>query len=656
MHFGLWLVFVVIATAGGWFFGRKLADTGAPTATTQAVHPRSGESVFAAGSPQGLWIAKVKDAAPTDFPRLLEEMLTLFPESDMYEEGRRERALRWLFAMWLVKDTEGFLKQANGADFEYSYWAAQSLARAMPDKAAELLKSQDRASLDKYFLDSLAEGLAERHPELYLQINPDGTFEATPSHSSGYDDWEKAITQLAKTDPHAAANACLRWHGVNASSTLSKALLAVAREWKTDAPSFAEWVAGIPDPSLRNLAQHARLSALAEKDPQAALSELYSANLEGTESIDAPRDILKHLAQADPIAALELLKRVEAAFSQSNIDPYSDNTDLPVNEASPFQGLSPGRYAGENNLENNGVRHEILRATSANLPTDPTEFFNALHKMRTEMNGSGAWQRGVESELIRLKSANWSCDECLQVANMWATETNGSLDDATFRELAKRAVQAHPERALSALDQLPESARASFAAELTKHFSATSSDQSIVLIRHLTPSQWDENLGKSLGENPGDYAPVIASLPAETTMGARQAFMKTWGELDPEAAAQWLISIPDDAATISSAEGLTAAWASYDQAAASSWAASLPAGHTRDGAAAGIADSFARREPEEAWHWASAVSDPKTRAEAFYAIAYHWRARAPEKFRSDYAAARRAVGLPLLQHGTDIFK
>ena len=99
------------------------------------------------------------------------------------------------------KIPKGFLKHVNSPDFNDTYWAARALARAKPAKAAELLRSSDLNTLDKYFIEWLAEAIAERHPELYLQLNPDGTFEAIPSHSSGYDDWEDAVTQLAKTDP-----------------------------------------------------------------------------------------------------------------------------------------------------------------------------------------------------------------------------------------------------------------------------------------------------------------------------------------------------------------------------------------------------------------------------------------------------------------------
>ena len=292
---------------------------------------------------------------------------------------------------------------------------------------------------------------------------------------------------------------------MNASSTISNALLAVAREWQTEVPTFAEWVAGIPDPEMRNLAQHARLFVLAEKNPQAALAELYSANLERTESIDAASEILKQLTKTAPVAALELLKRVEDAFSKSEIDPFSDTSDLPPDASSPFRHLNPGRYGPPYEVENNGARRGILSTAASTFPADPSGFFDALHKVGSEMAGNDLWQREVEAELIRLKSASWSCNECLQVAHIRATETNGAADDVTFRELAKRAVQTHPELTLSAFDKLPESARASFAGELTKHFSDDTSDVSAAMMLQLTPSQWDADLGKSLGKNAEDY-------------------------------------------------------------------------------------------------------------------------------------------------------
>ena len=122
--------------------------------------------------------------------------------------------------------------------------------------------------------------------------------------------------------------------------------------------------------------------------------------------------------------------------------------------------------------------------------------------------------------------------------------------------------------------------------------------------------------------------------------------MSQWGDQDPEAAAQWLSSLPNDAAAKPAAAGLAAAWAAYDEYAASDWAANLPAGPVRDGAAASLAKSFARGEPEEAWHWAASISNPMLRAEALDHVRNQWGSKAPDEFRAALTEARQAAGLP----------
>ena len=619
------------------------------------------EAVFAAGSPEGGWIAAVKKAGPDDFTRLLEEWKILFPDTVNYLEGRPENALRFLFALWLVKDPDGFLKNVTDPQLEYSHWAAQVLARLTPEKVAELLTGPANGELNEYFANDLAGELAKHNPSIYLKINPDGTFEIIPGrHSQGDDDWETAITELAKTDAVAAANACLAWKVEHYPRLICRVLLTVATAWKSNDPTFSEWVDEIADPKLRNFASHARLCALAEKDPRAALAELYSVKLEPDNDLDreAPEVILMQLAKADLVEALKLMKDVEDIFSRYRRGPYDEPSEEERAEktGNPFGRLGPGIFGG-NELENNGVRHAVLRAAAENLPDDPTQFFGALHQLSAGMGGDdSAWQRGVEATLIRLKSEDWSADACLTVAGLWAAELNGARDDPTMKDLAERAAHVNLDQTLAALDQLPDSARPWFASEIIKQLPAVDPDQRITLFSHLVAEQWNDGLGEALGKNAGDYAPVISSLPAATTLGARQAFMKQWGDQDPEAAAQWLDSLPDDVASLPAAAGLATAWARYDEDAASAWADSLPAGPAHDGAAASLAKFLAGGQPDEAWSWASSISDPMTRAEAFFDVACRWRNKAPEEFRTAYAAARQAVGLPMLQNGNDLFE
>ncbi|MEO5714494.1 MAG: hypothetical protein ABIT37_13490 [Luteolibacter sp.] len=608
---------------------------------------RSGP-VFASGSPQGSWMVDVKKAAPTDFPRLLEEWKAAFPEGDNYLEGRPENALRWLFGTWLTKDPKGFLKIVTAPQFEYSHWAAQVMVRTMPEKAAELIFGPTHGELDEYFVFDGAGELAKHSPALYLKMNPGDTIDLQPDSHRSNDDWETAIASLAKTDAVAAGNACLRWKVEKNSSAIERAFLTVASAWKTGDPPMKEWVDGITEPVLRNLANHARLCVLAEKDPRAALAELYSPKFEEGREVNTPREILSQFAKADPVGALKLLKDVEGIFSKYKSGPFDEGSAEEVEKAAnPFKDLSPGRYAAGNEVEENGVRYAILGEAAGNLPDDPTELFATLKKWSADTeSGDSAWQLGVEADLIRRKGQSMSAADCLTMAGLWAEKLKGGTDDTTFKKLAARVAEVNPELALASLDQLPESARPSFAGEIIKQFPDSDPAGNIALFPHLTAVQWDEEFGKILGANAAAYAEAIASLPASTTLGARESFMEKWGDQDPEAAAQWLESLPDDAVSKPAAAGLFHAWAAYDEEAAVAWVATLPAGPIRDTVAGNLAYSIARRQPDEAWQWVESISDPKVQAKARLDLDFRWEYDAPEKFRAALDEARLAAGWP----------
>lgn len=664
----MWLGLMVASATAGWFYGCGFVDRHASRNSVKTIKAisTSHEPVFAVGSPEGLWVDAVKKSASADFPKRIEEWGSLFPERECVSgenpyEGRPENAFRWLLAVWLVKDSEGFLK-ATTRDFQFTNWQAEVFVQLRPEKAAELIRDSSRDKLDQSFVSVTVEELAKHHPTLYLKINSHGDFDATPGMGSNEPNWYVAIASLAKKDPVAAWNDCLEWDTkINYDSCISRAFLAVAEAWRPGDPPISELVNGIANPKLHNIANHARLSALAEKDPKAALAELYSAKLEVENSIihDAPNDILMQLARSDLVAALKLLKDVERIFSNYGRDPFTEPSPEEKSEriTNPFSELSPGRYSGGYEVENNGVRHAVLAGATENLPTDPTLLFEALHQLRTSTgNGDSAWQRGIEGDLIRRKCDHWSAEVCLTVAKQWEREMHGEHDDPTYQQLAIHAALVDPEQTLAALNQVPESARALFACEIIKQLPASNPAQRIALFSHLNATQWDEKLGEILGRNAVDYASAIASMPGANTLGARQTFMEQWGKQDPEAAAHWLASLPVDAASFPTAKGLAIAWVSYDESAATVWGGTLRAGPARDGAAVGLAHNFADGKPDDAWLWARLISDAKTRELVFYEIADRWKNKAPEQFREDYRAARMAVGLPFLQGGTNLFE
>ncbi len=657
-----WLVILVASAAGGWYFGRGLAILNQTTAPLPQ-ESQQNESVLTADSPMGRWTARVKQAAPEDFPHLLEEWATLFPETDADIQGQPEQALRWLYAHWLIQDQKGFLSHLMEGKFNWTSSAAEILAQLKPDLSADLLSE---GKLDEYLASGLASRLAAQHPLLYLPLNPDGTKNLLPpsSHMAS-DDWENAIKNLATSDPLAAANAWKKRKLENNYDQVIEALLPAFENWRKEDPPIKDWLNGIEDPEMRNLAQHARLMALARKNPHAALSELYSTHLLVSLSRhDAPREILSQLTQQDLPAALRLLKETSPLFAANDesssgfdpappanaLDPFADAPEPKPSPPAPT-GPPPNPFTtlsqrADNTPEDNWVRSDILHVAAEHLPKNPDEMFARLHQLRSEMGGENPWLHKIEAELIRNASYDYDFpfNACLEVAKRWAAELKGGRDDQTFKSLAARAAASAPDKAEAALESLPESARASFAAEIVKQIPPDQTERRLALLKQLTPAQWDKELGASLGEVASQYADVITALPGAVTSGAREAFMKKWVQTNPETATKWFATLPQDDAAGPAAVGLFIGWVDYDKSAAVDWAKALPNGSARQAIALEVVRALGISHPAEAWRWAASITDPKIRAWAYNTIS-GYRNDEPEAFRKEHQAALQAAGM-----------
>jgi hypothetical protein len=132
--FTCWLALMVASAVGGWFFGRSPLVVKIPPGEETKVSPsRRSEAVAAVDSPRGQWTMRVKAATPADFPRLLEEWKTLFPDMRDGIESQQENSLRWLLAEWLVIDREGFVKAVTDKEFKSPHQAALVIARLNPE-------------------------------------------------------------------------------------------------------------------------------------------------------------------------------------------------------------------------------------------------------------------------------------------------------------------------------------------------------------------------------------------------------------------------------------------------------------------------------------------------------------------------------------------
>lgn len=655
--FACWLALMVAAAVGGWFFGlSQFVGEKPPAEEMMSPLSRRNEAFLAVDSPKGQWTRRVKEATPANFPRLLEEWETLFPETEDGLEGQPEHALVWLLAQWLVNDREGLVKLVSDDGFDWPHHAAQVVARLNPELAVDLLGKSAALGANQFFVRELASELAKNQPAFYLKLDPDGTKDFTPGDSMWNNHWESSIRSLSKDDPVAAANAWKKRKLENNDDQVLNALLPAFEAWKESDPPIKDWVDQIEDQDIRNLAQHARLMALARKDPHAALSALYSTPLQKNNGLrnEAPGEVLAQLARQDFPAAMRLLKETSPLFGLPDVvsissedfsDPFAE-TPPPTSTPSgpppnPFIALAP--YTG-NTPEDNWMRSVIVREAAGNLPENPVEMIAALHQLRTQIGGDSPWQRKIEAELIRIACSKHSTDYCLATAGLWAAELGGGRDDKTFQSLSARIVATDPDRAEDALDSLPEVARASFAAEIIKRLPPEETGRRLKLLDRLTPAQWDEKLGASLGKHAADYADAIAALPGATTENAREAFMEKWVQNDPEAAIRWFDTLPMDDAAGPAALGLFKGWVDYDKPAAVTWAEALPAGPARQAVALDVVREITKNSPREAWRWAASITDPKVRAWAYNTISSD-RDDEPEAFRKEHNAVLRAAGM-----------
>jgi hypothetical protein len=655
-HRSLWLALLVASAAGGWYCGRSqrifhtAAAGAASTSPDTGVTKDASRPPFPAGSPRASWMERVKNAKPADFPKLNLEWNEVFPEDDQYEEYHAPNALaayRWMIGVWLVKDSDGFLMAASSVSFEHYDYAAQALVELMPENAAAWIFRQ-RQGDDEYFFSYASSELAKQHPALYLKVNPEGTKKLTPDNDSD-DDWGGAIANLAKTNAVAAGNACLRWKVENDHGTFYDALLAVAAAWKPTDPPISEWAKSIGDPWLRDLANHAWLSALAVKDPKAALKELYATTLEVDNNLyrDAPGVVLEQLARADPLAALKLMKDLEGDFSETT--EYSASEENGQKSSNPFRNLGPWSESRQDSV----MRHDVLNSVAENLPDDPAGLIAAIRKLTHETDGDASWKLGVEAYLIRSKSARWSADDCLAVANQWAAESNATHDDATLKALATRTAIDDPEKAFALLETFPEQARSFLTGEIIQRLPSSDTARRIELLGQLPAAQWNRDLGETLGRDGGDYAPLVAALPADVTCDVTRAFTRKWAEQNPEAVVEWVETLPAEAARQVAAEGLADGWVRYDADAATAWAESLPDGSVRDVVAESVSYWFSMGHSADAWHWADSITNPEMRAKAYNQVAIYWRTNVPEEFRAAHDKARQEAGLPAYEPQDD---
>jgi hypothetical protein len=137
------------------------------------------------------------------------------------------------------------------------------------------------------------------------------------------------------------------------------------------------------------------------------------------------------------------------------------------------------------------------------------------------------------------------------------------------------------------------------------------------------------------------YQEATANLTPEaiekTFGGAASQIARNWVQHDPEAAGQWVMSLPEGEARSNSIRSMVDDFGDYDIKGAAEFVNTLAVGKERDQAVASLVSDLGNQgDPESAFDWAASISDASQRENMIRNAANQWK-------EYDRAAAQAAV-------------
>jgi hypothetical protein len=289
----------------------------------------------------------------------------------------------------------------------------------------------------------------------------------------------------------------------------------------------------------------------------------------------------------------------------------------------------------------------MVKFKANHLPTEPAAFLDEFHsasRLIAPLDTDDTLANNLFNEVGAPGGpiSRMSAEQCLAAARLVQSSATDDASDPLLKMLLLRVTEIDPAAGVAMLHELPAAAAAGCEVSFVlKSLACDSTADLDRLLPRLKPEEWtDSGLIYSLEHHLPEYAPMIASLPGDAGRNAQSTCAARWAELDPEAAAAWVTTLPDNSRAH---EELARSWASFDETAASQWAASLPEGAARDSAAAGMVWAMGRRDPETAWQWVNSISDDDQRKYSLTDLATMWEDPPPE-----FIAACAAIGVRML--------
>jgi len=350
---------------------------------------------------------------------------------------------------------------------------------------------------------------------------------------------------------------------------------------ETDPVAARQWIDSLSSGRLQQRAYSTLMQALAQENPDSALTLLQSGSIPGSQSMHA-YSIFGTWAERDPVTA------AQRAIS-----------------------LPPG------DLRNNALRIVASRWADADIESALT--------WASEQPASGQ-QNEILGEILQ----TWFQQDSNSATEWLLHQPAGPQRDRIIERSSYAAMNEDPATALRlvALMSTPRS-QDSLLNRITSNWARSDPASAQKWIEAQTDptirkSAWPSFISSFGRIDPVGAAKLVGQIPESDIRGtAITNLANSWADIDPATAANWVQSLDADSRG-AALSNVMSQWTRKDPETAMEWFAEVPKGADRDNAIRQFSRSLIESYPEATMEWVNSISDEKVRDAALTSAASSW--------------------------------
>jgi hypothetical protein len=528
------------------------------------------------------------------------------------KSGNNKQAISILLGQLAESDPQAALDSLKGIRNAYAYgaglvssifdaWSAKDPASALA-AIAQLPISTDYEKnafgIDPRgdALQAVIENMMAQDPQAALSALGSQHFGAYSVGTISY-----LYGEVASVNPSAAAAAALN---LPLSSVRNAVMASVAGYWAAQDPAGAlAWANGLPAGQAKNDAVQSVIETMDEQDPSAAAT--YLLQLPSSSSREAMlNDVTYNWANADPAGML--------TWASQNLTGSDYNTAI------------------GNALNCMGQTDPAAEVAALAQISDPQVVNAAIPRLawnwaEVDVQSALAWAQALPADNAQVRNAALS-----DVFNVWTVNDPVSAaayvqtltTDASFGNLANQVLnswgRSDPQAALAWVESLPPGPAQNQAMETA--------------------------LAQLANVNPQAALDAAGQLTGGTKDNAQTNIFDTWSAGQPAEAAAALMNTNDtyfNGTTLNTVTATVARnWLNQDPQAATQWINTLPPGAPRDNAVEQIVSTVGPSDPASAFAWALSIGSQSARNTQVVNLATQWSNQNPT---AAAAAAQNAL-------------